>query len=163
MTDISSNDTFIDPRDVTSCADEFRSEIEDKQEQIDAVEEQLTDAKVELEDELQDEDPETDDIEASIAAFEAQKSEFEDELAELEDDAQKIFELESDCSDYARGESLINEDYWVTYAQQLAEDVDGIDVSNWPFTCIDWEQAADVLAMDYTTITFECQDFYVRS
>jgi hypothetical protein len=85
------------------------------------------------------------------------------EKDELEADGQSIMELNADCENYCQGDSLINEDYWQTYVQELAEEVGDIDTTVWPATCIDWEQAATDLAMDYAIIEFEGQSFYVRS
>jgi hypothetical protein len=147
---ISSSDTFIDPADVVSEADDYRDSIESKEEEIE-------DVRAELNEAIDDEDEEAEeDAELKLDTLLG-------ELSELEDEAKSIFELETDCDNYAQGESLINEDYWVTYVQQLAEDIDGINTSSWPYTCIDWDQAASDLAVDYTTITFEGQDFYVRA
>lgn len=39
------------------------------------------------------------------------------------------------------------------FAQQLAEDIGAIsDDARWPYTCIDWDQAARELMMDYTAV-----------
>jgi hypothetical protein len=34
---------------------------------------------------------------------------------------------------------------------------------NWPFTCIDWKQAAEELAMDFSTVTYQGTDYLVRA
>lgn len=48
---------------------------------------------------------------------------------------------------------LIAESYFQEYAQELAEDCGMVDTSaRWPMTCIDWEQAARELQMDYSNI-----------
>lgn len=160
MSNVSSNDNFIDPRDVASEAADYESDIETKQEEIEETEEEINDLEVEIED---SEDDDVTDLEDKLADLRLTLANLNCEKDELEEESQSIMELNSDCEDYARGESLINEDYWVTYVQQMAEDIDGINTSNWPYNCIDWEQAATDLAMDYTTITFEGQDFYIRS
>jgi hypothetical protein len=86
-----------------------------------------------------------------------------DELEGLKEEAEDIFELRDDCNNYCRGNSLINADYWEDYCRQMAEDMDGIDTNNWPYNNIDWADAAEDLRVDYTTITWRGQDFYVRS
>lgn len=79
------------------------------------------------------------------------------ELAELEN-------LESEISEWRHGEAMIPESDWEDYTRQLAEDIGAIpDNAQWPCTCIDWKQAADELAMDYTTVTYQGTDYYVRS
>ena len=61
-----------------------------------------------------------------------------------------------------RGVTLIEDGReWRDYAETFAEDVFNIDCSRWPFTCIDWDDAACELAADYTTVTFDGDDYYV--
>lgn len=49
--------------------------------------------------------------------------------------------------------TLICEEYFQEYAQNLAEDCGMVDTSaSWPMNCIDWEQAARELQMDYSSI-----------
>jgi hypothetical protein len=68
------------------------------------------------------------------------------------------------------------------YAQELADDLGVFDPrtyghrlymepgtrpedlsQRWPFTCIDWEAAADELSVDYSTVRFDGTDYYIRS
>ena len=50
------------------------------------------------------------------------------------------------------------------YAQELAKDIGAISGdSQWPLYCIDWEFAARELSSDYTTVTFDGTDYYIRS
>lgn len=62
------------------------------------------------------------------------------------------------------GETLISEDHFIEYAEQLAEDICEMprDV-RWPFTCIDWEKAADELRADYSTVTLFGNDYLYRN
>lgn len=60
--------------------------------------------------------------------------------------------------------TLIHENSFEEYARELAEDIDAIpDDAPWPIRCIDWEQAADELRMDYTMVSFNGDDYYIRS
>jgi len=84
----------------------------------------------------------------------------EDEQAELAE----LEELESEISDFQFGETMIPEHAFEDYARQFAEDIGAIpDDASWPCTCIDWEQAARELAMDYTTVAYQGEDYLVRS
>lgn len=60
------------------------------------------------------------------------------------------------------GVTLINESYWLEYAKDQAEDINGIDINEWPFDHINWDEAADALKVDYTTIEWDGETFYVR-
>ena len=57
-------------------------------------------------------------------------------------------------------ELIITEGYLEDYARERAEDM-GALVDQWPYTCIDWEDAADELASDLTVIEFAGETFYV--
>ena len=73
-------------------------------------------------------------------------------------------EVEGYCPDWKYGAALIRESYFTEYAEELAGDITDYDPRkvHWPFTCIDWETAADELKQDYTTVDFDGVDYYVR-
>ncbi len=59
--------------------------------------------------------------------------------------------------------TAIRESYFKTYAQELAEDIGAIpENAAWPARCIDWDQAARELKMDYTGVEFAGVTYYVR-
>jgi hypothetical protein len=59
--------------------------------------------------------------------------------------------------------TLIRDDYFRTYAQELAEDCGMIDANAaWPARCIDWDQAARELRMDYTSVTYAGVTYWTR-
>jgi hypothetical protein len=58
--------------------------------------------------------------------------------------------------------TLINEDNWIDYAQQMADDLGGV-TDGWPHRHIDWEAAADELKQDYTEVRFGSASFYLRT
>lgn len=67
-------------------------------------------------------------------------------------------------ADWSYGETLIRDTYFKDYAMQLAEDIDAIPSdARWPLTCIDWNQAASELQMDYTSIDFDGVTYWIRS
>ena len=58
---------------------------------------------------------------------------------------------------------LIAESYFQEYAQELAEDCGMVDTSaRWPMNCIDWEQAARELQMDYSYILIHDSTYWYR-
>ena len=65
--------------------------------------------------------------------------------------------------DFMHGVTLVHEDHFEDHARDLAEDTGLIDrEASWPHTCIDWEQAANELRMDYTEIEIENETFLYR-
>ena len=59
--------------------------------------------------------------------------------------------------------ALIADSYFQEYAQDLAEECGMVDTSaRWPMTCIDWEQAARELQMDYGSIEINGYTYWYR-
>ena len=86
------------------------------------------------------------------------KSDEAHELAALE-------HLQSQCDygDWRHGEMLIRDDYFEEYAEELASDTGAIDRNaKWPLNHIDWKAAADELTQDYTLVSFDGTDYWIR-
>lgn len=72
-------------------------------------------------------------------------------------------EAEGYAPDWQHGAMLIRDSYFTDYAIQLADDIGAINKdASWPNTCIDWEQAARELQMDYTSVEFDGVTYWVR-
>ena len=60
------------------------------------------------------------------------------------------------CADWQYGGVLIRDSHFTDYARELAEDCGDLKhADRWPYTCIDWEQAARELQQDYTSAEFD--------
>jgi hypothetical protein len=58
---------------------------------------------------------------------------------------------------------MIRDSYFKEYAQEFAEDIGAINKNaSWPNTCIDWDQAARELQMDYTSVNFDGVTYWIR-
>ena len=58
---------------------------------------------------------------------------------------------------------LIRDSYFTEYAEELADDIGLVPSgSDWPARCIDWEQAAAELQMDYSSAEFEGVTYWYR-
>jgi len=93
--------------------------------------------------------------------FEAAESEYgSDEEKELKE----LDELESEISDFRHGEQMIAEDDFEDYARHLAREAGDVPQKlDWPFNCIDWEQAARELEADYTSVEYQGDTYLVRA
>lgn len=102
------------------------------------------------------------DVIERIKALEGTEDEEEqEELKALEALAE---ECDGNVSDWEHGETLIRDSYFADYAQELAEDIGAISKDqSWPNNCIDWEQAARELQMDYTSVDFDGVTYWARS
>jgi antirestriction protein len=161
---------YLDTRDLYKR----QQELTDLKSNLEAAQEQVTEAETELADHGSQGDPEdreafdakTEELETAVSdaqtALDDAGEEFGDdeqtELAELDD-------LENEIGrEWRHGETMIPENDFEDYARQLADELGLIpDENRWPCTYIDWEQAAKELAMDYATITYQGEDYYVRA
>ena len=90
-----------------------------------------------------------------------------DDTTDLKAELKALEEFADEASGYAPdwhyGETIIHEDYFVAYAEQLADDIGAINKeAEWPLTHIDWEAAADELKMDYSVVGFNGFNYYIR-
>lgn len=84
----------------------------------------------------------------------------DDETAELAE----LRELADEVTEWEYGATLIPTYAFEDYARELAEDIGAVDKeASWPNCHIDWEAAADSLSQDYTEVTYQGTDYYVRS
>jgi hypothetical protein len=134
-------DKFIDSRDVIARIEELTDERKDLVDEIDAAES----------------DDEKSDAQTALDEWDG---EYAEELKDLK-------ALASECEgygDWSHGEQLIHEDAFKEYAQDLAEDIGSSQaVSGWPYTCIDWDKAADQLKVDYTCAEFAGHTYWMRA
>lgn len=80
-----------------------------------------------------------------------------EELTDLEDlESAGIYGWED-------GVTLILESRFEDYARDFAYDViEGFSEDQWPYTCIDWKQAANDLQMDYSSVDFGEETYLYR-
>jgi hypothetical protein len=144
---ISKYDEIIDSRDVIKRIEELEEERQSLQDDVDIA---------------NTEDPPNPSAlnEAEEALSEWDNADDAEELKALK----ALAEEGEGYSDWRHGAQLINEDYFETYAREFAEDLHGAEMRSaaWPFSCIDWEQAAAELQQDYSAVDFDGQTFWVR-
>ena len=106
------------------------------------------------------------DIIGRIEALEAEKQDLplvQEDAAEL----QSLIDLRDQCEpyvdDWEYGVALIRDSYFEDYAYKVAYDIGAVkEDATWPNSCIDWEQAARELQMDYTSVEFDGVTYWVR-
>jgi hypothetical protein len=80
------------------------------------------------------------------------------------DELKAIRDLKDEVSDWIDGQTLIRDDYFVTYAEEFAEDIGAISSdAQWPLRHIDWEAAAEELQTDYTEVEFDGTSYWYRA
>lgn len=156
------SDNVIDSRDVIKRIAELESDRDDLVSAVDdAKAAQLEESSKESGGDIET----LGTLAEELAAAEASLKEWDEDndgqelkaLEELESEA-------SGCSDWTYGETLIRDSYFEDYARELAEDIGSISKdASWPNNHIDWEEAADALKQDYTSVDFDGVTYWIRS
>ena len=95
-------------------------------------------------------------LDAASAAFGPDEQTELDELETLRDEIGEIT--------FRHGEAMIPTSGFEAYAQELAEDIGAVDRNAaWPLTCIDWTEAAKELEQDYTLVSYQGEDYFIRA
>lgn len=149
MRDISIGDNILDSRDVIKKYEELNDELEALMQAV--------------EDAYQTWDNNREDLELLAA--------LKDSVVNMQDwsdwddykNWKEFCEQGESLSDWTYGETLILDDYFTRYAQELADDIGAVRAEGWPNDCIDWEQATDQLKMDYTAIEIDGTTYWARS
>ena len=150
---ISEGDSILSSEAVKAAAAEIIDEIDElDSERIDLQTEIVT--VTEIDDE--DHQDECDELETMIDNLRLQAEELREENKDL-------LEFAADLDNWSVVDtSLICEDYFTQYAEEMARDIYGIDTNEWPCNLIDWDEAADQLLSDYTSIEFGTTTYYYR-
>lgn len=138
-------------------------ELEALRDALDSERENLDNAQTTLDD--MDEEATEEDLTAAQKAVE----EAEGRVAAAESDfgeeeQRELKELQELLDSIGPSDGpFIHEDGFKEYAQELAEDIGAIDPrASWPLNCIDWDQAAEELKSDYSTVEFRGNTYYYR-
>ncbi len=179
--EISNGDRIIDSRDVIKRIAELQSQADEAMDAAAKVRERLEQIRVER---IKIEaDGSWDDLEGGALHY----GELNDEAGSLEasiwkaddgleftddfceDDYEELGHLQalaeegSGSPDWEYGETLINADYFVDYAQELAEDIGAVNRNlKWPLNHVDWDAAAEELKQDYSEISFDGTTYLIR-
>ncbi len=151
MADFDTNQDVIDSRDIVTAIEEMESDIEEMESDIEEMETELSNLE-------RDDQTERDSLATRI-------DDMKDEIETVNQDLLPLTTMRDECeacsSDWQYGVTLINDNYFEEYAQELAADIGGVR-DDWPHCHIDWGAAANSLQMDYTSITLDGKDYWFR-
>ena len=150
-------DNIIDSRDVITRIEELEGDLNDLKQAVEDAKENVRswEGDEERADELEDAKTELKEAEAALEEW-YDKDEY-DALKELENEF-------SGNGDWDHGETLILDSHFEDYARDLAEDIcDMKKCDQWPFSCIDWEQAANELKHDYMSADADGYTYWMRA
>lgn len=161
MTTISNFDDTINSRDVIARIEELEGEREALDDARDQASEDLDNALLDSDgDDTKCTSEYAAHVAARVALAEWDASDAATELATLKALAE---EASGYAADWRYGETLIRDSYFRDYAMELADDIGAVprDLA-WPVNCIDWDQAARELQMDYSAVDFDGVTYWVR-
>lgn len=60
--------------------------------------------------------------------------------------------------------AFIKDSYFEEFARDEAENIGAFNAreNSWPYSCIDWEKAAEELQTDYSSVEFDGLTYYYR-
>lgn len=122
----------------------------------------------ELEDELEQAKNLLEELKENAEANEADINDLEGQILDIEGDLAPIKEFDNDGAlefgpAWEDGVYLISDDYFEEFAEEFAKDIGAISSDfQWPLNCINWQEAADELKQDYSSIEFDGYTFWGR-
>jgi DNA-binding transcriptional MerR regulator len=153
-------DDIIDSRDIIERLEELRDEKSD-------LEFAITEAQEAYDNEDDEEETSPEryaELEADIETAKSALREWEDDNASELTDLEEFEKNFSGYGDWEHGETLIEDDHFVDFAQQMAQDCCEMPANlTWPLNCIDWEQAADELKHDYMCAEIDGNTYWMRA
>jgi len=137
----STSDEIIDSRDVIERIEELEGELESAHEAL--------------------------NIEPSFASWVKDQRLFSssdhfDEATELHALKKLQDEAEGYAPDWRYGATLIREDHFTEYCQELLDDIGDLPKDLPGYIAIDWDKTADNLRVDYTEVDFDGTTYLVR-
>jgi DNA repair exonuclease SbcCD ATPase subunit len=155
---IDPSDKFIDSRDIQSRIDELEAEREELEAELEEAQEELSSLVIK-EDENEEETAQeiVEKAKEKLEDWDADNKNELDELESLKD------EVKNCSSEWSHGVTLINDNYWTEYVQELVSDIGDMPKEIPSYIEIDWDKTAENVAADYSTVDYGVSTFYVRN
>lgn len=162
MTDVRNTDDVIDSRDVIARIEELEEERQTLVDELDNAKETRADAE-DPTSVLADDTAELTELENAVNLAEDAITDWDaynaDELKSLK----ALAEEAGSSPDWEYGESLIRDSYFTEYAQQLLEDCGDLPRDLPSYIEIDWEATARNLQVDYFSVDFDGETYWIRA
>lgn len=153
LEDLSGDDT-INSRDLYLR----KCELESLRDDVELAESEVADAEGEIAFAIEPDEALAETLASKVEALkDAQDAFSEPEKAELKE----LEQLENEIDGFMHGATLVHENYFKKYAQQYADDIGAIDRNaKWPLNCIDWDEAAEQLQSDFSSVEIDGATYY---
>ena len=128
-------------------------------EKRDELKQQILDSFLETFEHYEDQTYDFDDILFEEEEIQSWKEDWEDELKEIEE----IDKIEDELgSEFDYGVTLVHEDYFEEYTEELLIDCGYISKDFPSWIEIDWEATANNVKQDYTEVEYQGETYYGR-
>ena len=147
---------IIDTRGLHDRLDELRAKQEELKDKYDALA-RLDAYSPADKDEQESHNEEVDDLKSEIEALEADfDNDEQTELTELE-------AMESEIPEWRHGETLIPEDEFVDYCEELCKDIGDVPREIPWYIEIDWDKTAENIRQDYSEVEYQGTTYLYRN
>lgn len=77
----------------------------------------------------------------------------------------EIRDLKDEVYGWEDGVAFIKDSYFEEFARDEAENIGAFNTreNSWPYSCIDWEKAAEELQYDYSSVEFDGETYWHRN
>lgn len=83
-----------------------------------------------------------------------------------QDELDALIELREqceECDEWEDGATLVAWEYWDKYVEDLIIDIGDLPRKIPDYLVIDWQATAENIAADYTIVSFDGMDYYIRN
>jgi hypothetical protein len=164
--EISNTENILDSREIIARIEELESErdalaadVADAQTAVDEYESASSDAEDAGEDAPDLGTLQVDLDERANVLADWNTSEEAGELVNLK----ALADQAEGYGDWAHGETLISEDYFTEYCEEMVSDIGDMPKEIPSYIVIDWEATADNLKADYMELDFDGQTYLMRA
>ena len=157
---------IIDTRDLYKRQQELQSELESLQDAVSDAQEALEERRHEYREAQTDEEIEDaqEQVAAALEDLETANHEIVDWQSEYQEELDEINALESEIGDeWMHGATLIDEDDFIEYVQDLAEELGATAGDDHCWLVIDWEATANNVQQDYSSCEYQGTTYLFRS
>jgi len=168
---------YLDTRDLAKRLEELKDEkenlislIEEAEESVEEIEEEIAELDenegLEMTLALAFDMDENEGLEMTLALavdmVENAKTELEEWIEENQEEIEELEGLENEISEWSDGNTMIPEEDFVSYCQELLEDIGDIPKDLPHYIVINWESTADNLKADYSEVEYQGNTYLVR-
>lgn len=146
---------YIDTRDLVDRLEELNG----IKEQMDSLSSDIRSLNSDLDDTEEGED--YDNLQSEISDLESQVDDLIDEYDE--DEHNELSDLKREISEFYSGATLIPEDEFVDYVEDMLKDCGDLPRDIPWYVEIDWEKTADNIRSDYSEVTYQGETYLVSN